>query len=98
MPSATPSTTYPATVNRKGQTTIPKRIRDLLKLHPGDRIEFVVDATGKVYLYPLNVDVRQLSGLLYRPDRPPVSLEAMDAGIGNTVLEDFAESRRAGRK
>jgi AbrB family looped-hinge helix DNA binding protein len=31
----------------KGQTTIPKKIREYLNLHPGDKIDFIVDENGK---------------------------------------------------
>ncbi|MEM9568635.1 MAG: AbrB/MazE/SpoVT family DNA-binding domain-containing protein [Cyanobacteria bacterium P01_E01_bin.34] len=74
------------TLTSKGQTTIPKQIRDLLQLQPGDRIDFVVDG-DKVYLKPANVDVRQLSGFLHNPNRPPVSLEEMEAAIGSGACE-----------
>ncbi|WP_017324250.1 AbrB/MazE/SpoVT family DNA-binding domain-containing protein [Synechococcus sp. PCC 7336] len=69
-----------ATLTSKGQTTIPKQIRDLLHLQPGDRIDFVVDG-DRVYLKPANVDVRQLSGILHRSGRKPVSLDEMDEEI-----------------
>ncbi|WP_390889297.1 AbrB/MazE/SpoVT family DNA-binding domain-containing protein [Leptodesmis sichuanensis] len=32
-----------STITSKGQITIPKAIRDLLNLHPGDRIDFIVE-------------------------------------------------------
>jgi AbrB family looped-hinge helix DNA binding protein len=37
-----------AMVTSKGQITIPKRIRDFLQVKPGDRIDFDIDASGKV--------------------------------------------------
>jgi antitoxin PrlF len=36
------------TVTSKGQVTIPKRIRDALKLSPGSSVEFAVNADGEV--------------------------------------------------
>lgn len=69
-----------ATVTSKGQTTIPKEIRDALHLQPGDRIDFVMDG-NRVYLQPANVDVRTLSGFLHRKDRKAATLEDMEAGI-----------------
>jgi AbrB family looped-hinge helix DNA binding protein len=36
----------------KGQVTIPKRIRDLLGLQPGSRVEFKYTNDGKVTLEP----------------------------------------------
>jgi AbrB family looped-hinge helix DNA binding protein len=34
-------------LSSKGQTTIPKDIRKWLNLHPGDRLEFVIDEDGR---------------------------------------------------
>jgi antitoxin PrlF len=33
-----------STVSEKGQITVPKRLREQLGLHPGDRLELVEDA------------------------------------------------------
>ncbi len=69
-----------ATITSKGQTTIPGEIRRYLKLKPGDRVEFVVEADGRVVLVPATVDVKELKGLL-APAPRRVSLEEMDAAI-----------------
>ena len=69
-----------STVTSKGQTTIPKRIRDRLNLKAGDRGEFVVEGNGKVGLVPATVRVKELRGILPKPKKP-VSLEAMEAAI-----------------
>ena len=78
-----PNTT---TVTSKGQTTIPKRIRDRLNLKAGDRVEFVVEEDGKVVLVPATVRITELKGILPRPRRP-VSLDAMEAAIKLGVAE-----------
>jgi antitoxin PrlF len=69
-----------STIKSKGQTTIPGEIRRHLKLKPGDRLEFIVEADGKVVLMPATVDVSELKGLV-APAPRRVSLEAMDAAI-----------------
>ncbi len=45
-----------STVTRKGQTTVPKAVRDALGVKSGDRIVFSVDATGAVSLARREVD------------------------------------------
>jgi len=70
-----------STLTNKGQTVIPKAIRDRLGLHPGDTLDFVVQDNGDVLIRPATDDVRQLKGLLHRPGRAPVSLEYMDQTI-----------------
>jgi AbrB family looped-hinge helix DNA binding protein len=65
------------TVTSKGQVTLPKKVREALRIRPGDRIDFVVDEKGDVRLRAANLDVSELRGLLQRPERKPVTLEAM---------------------
>jgi AbrB family looped-hinge helix DNA binding protein len=70
-----------ATVTSKGQITLPKAIRDLLRLDAGDRVDFVVHDDGTVVLRPATVDVRELKGLLHRKGMKPLSVESMNAVI-----------------
>jgi AbrB family looped-hinge helix DNA binding protein len=70
-----------ATLTSKGQLTLPKKIREALRVKPGDQIDFILDAQGQVRLRPGSGDVRELKGLLRRPGRRPVSLEAMEEAI-----------------
>lgn len=69
-----------ATVTSKGQTTIPKPVRDHLHLKPGDRVEFIIQDDGSVVLVPATVDVADLEGVLPKP-KAPVSLADMEAAI-----------------
>jgi antitoxin PrlF len=72
-----------ATLTSKGQTVIPKAIRDRLGLQPGDELDFVVQDNGDVLIRPATEDIRRLKGLLHRPDRSPISVEKMDQSIRN---------------
>lgn len=69
------------TVTSKGQVTIPKTIRDFLRVKSGDRIDFDIDTRGRVVVRPGGADVTALKGVLRRPGRRPVSLEAMESAI-----------------
>lgn len=40
------------TINSKGQVTIPKSIRDLLRLRPGDKLSFRIENDGTIRLRP----------------------------------------------
>lgn len=66
-----------STITAKGQTTIPKEIRDYLKLRPGNRIDYVVDGEGMVVLRPATFDIRDLHGVLHRPDQKHLAVEEM---------------------
>ena len=64
----------------KGQTTIPKDVRQHLGLHPGDRIEFVLKEDNTVLLKAATRAVTDIKGFLPKPPKP-VSLDAMQAAI-----------------
>lgn len=70
-----------ATVTTKGQITIPKEIRDYLKLETGSKVEFVIDESGNVKIVPLNVPIEALSGVLHRPGMKAATIEEMEAAI-----------------
>jgi AbrB family looped-hinge helix DNA binding protein len=70
-----------ATLTSKGQLTLPKKIRELLRVEPGDSVDFVIGADGEIRLRAGDVDVRALRGLLHKPGRKPVTLEEMDEAI-----------------
>ena len=68
-----------STVTTKGQTTLPKDVRNALGIKPGDRVRFVI----------LNEEVRlikalpvvELEAMLERPGKAALSLEDMQAAI-----------------
>ncbi len=53
-----------ATLTNKGQTTIPKSIRESLRMKPGDRMTFTLLADGVVLLRVKNKSVMGLAGSL----------------------------------
>lgn len=68
------------TLTSRGQTTIPKSIREALQLRPGDRVEFILEG-DQVVLRRAGADLTALDGMIDRSDRDPVSIEEMDAAI-----------------
>ncbi len=68
-------------ITSKGQTTIPKKIRDYLHLQPGDRVDFVIDEKGKIVLEPATLDIKELEGVLHRPGMRAVSVEEMKKAV-----------------
>jgi len=70
-----------ATLTSKGQLTLPKAIRHLLKVGAGDRVDFVVKDDGTVVLRPATVDVRELKGILHRKGVKPLSIDEVNAII-----------------
>lgn len=66
-----------ATITSKGQTTIPKEIRDCLGLQPKDQIQFTLISDQTVILRVKKRSIKDLYGLLNDPDRSPISVEKM---------------------
>jgi antitoxin PrlF len=64
-------------ITAKGQATIPKAIREHLRLKPGDRVKFFVHPDGSVALLP-KLPVSALRGIV-KPGRRPVTIEEMSA-------------------
>jgi AbrB family looped-hinge helix DNA binding protein len=69
-----------ATLTSKGQVTIPKDVRDAMKLRTGDRVDFVMGEDGVVRILALTRSVKDLKGMLPKPARA-VTLDAMDDAI-----------------
>ena len=60
------------TLTSKGQTTIPREVREFLKLKPGDKLDFKLNPDGKtVILRAANVHVSSLRGILKTDDMKP---------------------------
>ena len=70
-----------STMSSKGQTVIPKAIRERLGLQPGDAVDFVVQDDGDVVLRPALEDVRRLKGVLRRAGRAPITVQEMNRVI-----------------
>jgi AbrB family looped-hinge helix DNA binding protein len=78
-----------ATLTSKGQVTIPKEVRTTLRLHAGDKVEFIITETREALLRPVTKRVDDVFGRLHRPGRRPISIEKIDAGIRKKMQESF---------
>jgi len=79
-------------VTRKGQTTIPIAIRQLLGLRQGDRVVFVLE-DGHVCIKRSGSVVARTAGIL-KSARPPLTAEELRDAGEQAIAEDAAE--RAG--
>ncbi len=85
---------------------MPPHLRDVLQLHPGDQVEVYLDVDGRVVMQrlpqPSSVQslpiaqqldkLRLLKGMLYSPDRSPVSIEAMQRAIADQVQQQWNQA------
>ena len=65
-------------ITSKGQTTLPKAVREALSVRAGDRVRYVI-LEGEVRIMPVR-PVNRLFGVLEHHG-PPVTLEDMDSAI-----------------
>jgi AbrB family looped-hinge helix DNA binding protein len=72
-------------ITSKGQATIPKAIREHLRLKPGDRIKFFVHPDGSVVLLP-KLPVSALRGMV-PPQKRTVTIEEMTEAAGAGATE-----------
>jgi antitoxin PrlF len=66
-----------AKLTSKGQTTIPKLIRDTLGMKPGDRMSFTLMPDGVVVMRVKNKHISDLAGLLFKKGRKAVPVEQL---------------------
>ncbi|QFG32505.1 AbrB/MazE/SpoVT family DNA-binding domain-containing protein [Pseudomonas umsongensis] len=66
-----------ATVNAKGQITIPVLVRTTLGLRPGDEIEFVDLENGQFSIVSVSYSVKRLRGMIRKP-KVNVSIDDMN--------------------
>ena len=66
-----------ATLTSKGQTTIPKEIRDGLGMKSGDRITFTLMPDATVVMRLKNKSITDLAGTLHKKGRKPVPVEQL---------------------
>jgi AbrB family looped-hinge helix DNA binding protein len=70
-----------AKVGAKRQVTIPKRIRDQLRLSAGDRLDFELAPDGSVTLRSRRREVQDFGGMLHCPGKWLLTVEEMGAAI-----------------
>lgn len=66
-----------ATLTSKGQTTIPKEIRDGLSMKAGDRLTFTLMPDSTVVMRLKSKSVVELAGVLHKKGRKPVPVEQL---------------------
>ena len=66
-----------STLTSKGQTTIPKDLRDRLGMKSGDRMTFTLMPDGTVLLRVKNKSVMNLAGRLRKKGRKPLPVEQL---------------------
>lgn len=84
-PPAAPA--WEATMTSKGQVTIPKEVRERLRLRTGQKLRFTLEDGGHVVLTPTGNRLSDLFGV----GKPPRSatLEEMDEAVRKRAVERY---------
>lgn len=75
---------FESSITIKGQTTLPKVVRDSLAVKAGDKVRFVILEEG-VLILPVKPTSRLFRSLQY--DGPVVNLEDMNSAIAEGATE-----------
>jgi antitoxin PrlF len=85
---------YLGKVTSKGQTTVPKEVRDFLGLEEGTQVEWTLEE-GKSTVKPRTLRAVDLAGFLGKPPNGRhVTIEEMNEGIGEAVAERFRRATK----
>lgn len=78
----------------KGQATIPKAIREHLRLKPGDRVKFFVHPDGTVVLLP-KLPASALRGMIRSRGKKPITVKQMNEAVAKGAAD---KARRTSRR
>jgi antitoxin PrlF len=78
-------------ISGKGQTTIPKAVREHLHLGPGDRVKFFLHPDGTVAILP-KLPASRPKGMIRTRRR--VALDAMDTAIAECATAGYKQTKR----
>lgn len=79
---------FVATMSSKGQLTIPKNVRDELKLETGTQL-YISVRDGELVARPKNRSISDLAGILGSPNiGAGATIEDFDAAIGEALAQD----------
>ena len=74
-----------STITSKGQTTLPKPVREALGVRPGDRVRYII-LGDEVRIIPMRPIARLFGMLKY--EGPPKTLEEMERAIAEGASEE----------
>lgn len=74
-----------ATLTSKGQLTLPKAVRDALRLNSGDRIAFTLHGDTEAILKPMTKSVDEVFGLLHNARQKPRSMDQMKVAVAERM-------------
>jgi bifunctional DNA-binding transcriptional regulator/antitoxin component of YhaV-PrlF toxin-antitoxin module len=86
---------YRATIGADGSLTLPATMRKKLRIADGAEVEFFLTLDGDVFFHAITGKAKDWKGMFAKGLRsPPLSIEEMDAGIAEAVVEKYRRVQR----
>lgn len=85
---------FKSKIMEKGQTTIPKNIRDEIGLRPGDTVCYSI-RDGVIQMRPL-LSAKSLKGML-KFEGPPATIEEFEQAIQQARMERWKHKEQSSR-
>ena len=73
----------------KGQVTIPKKIREALRLDTGDKIEIIITKDNEAVIRPISKKVDEIFCKLHKPEQKVVPLKDIDQAIKTRMKKKY---------
>jgi AbrB family looped-hinge helix DNA binding protein len=83
---------YELPVSRKGQLTLPKELREKMRIAPGGKVSATLE-NGKVVIAPKTTSIRDAFGLLGKPPKGKrLAIEDVDTAIAEAVVKRYLKA------
>ena len=82
-----------STLTSKGQITLPREVREALRLQTGDVVDFVLGTDGRVEVQKAGRRVEEVFGLLYQPSVAAADDRTVDDEMGQALADEDNRTR-----
>jgi len=83
-----------STLTSKGQITLPREVREALRLQTGDAVDFVLGPDGRVEVHKAGRRVEEVFGLLYQPGVAAANDRTVDDDLGQALADEDDRTRQ----
>jgi AbrB family looped-hinge helix DNA binding protein len=91
------SRAFDTTLTSKGQITVPREVRDTLRLRNGQKLRFTIEDDKRVVIAPIFARLSELAGVLPKATRT-VSLEEMNEAVQRAAVRRYRRTTKRTRR
>ncbi len=82
-----------STITSKGQTTIPKEVREFLHLKSNDKIVYITDGK-RIVLTPIKGTILNLRGVVKRQNKKKIRFPRLREEVKRKVVKEIVEEMK----